>query len=68
MTLFKSHQEMAVELGISRTTLWRRLTDYQIEIAKGLISPKKQHEIKTKLGFINDQTPVQMLKDRHETS
>ena len=52
MNSFKSHQEMAAELGISRTTLWRRLAEHKIHVPKGLISPAKQHEIRAKLGLV----------------
>jgi hypothetical protein len=50
MTSFKSLKQIADYLGISRTTLWRKLKHHQIDLPGGLIPPQKEHEIKVKLG------------------
>ena len=47
----KTRQELASELGISYTTLYRWLKKNQIDLPSGLISPQNVQEIYQKLGF-----------------
>jgi hypothetical protein len=42
---YKTRQQMADELGMSRITFWRRLKDVGLGYFKGLLSPKQQIEI-----------------------
>lgn len=41
----KTRQEIAEELGISVTTLWRLLKKHKINLPSGLVYPDKQKEI-----------------------
>lgn len=41
----KTRQEIADELGISVTTLWRLLKKHSIKLPSGLVYPDKQKEI-----------------------
>jgi predicted DNA-binding protein (UPF0251 family) len=42
---FKTKQQLAEELGMSRSTFWRKLQDTPFTCIKGLISPAQQTEI-----------------------
>jgi predicted DNA-binding protein (UPF0251 family) len=42
---FKTKQQLADELGMSRSTFWRRLQNTPFTCIKGLISPAQQTEI-----------------------
>jgi transcriptional antiterminator len=53
MDKFRTRNEFADSLGISTRTLERRLIALQIELPKGLISPKDQLMIREALGFID---------------
>ena len=46
----KTRQEIANEYGIDRKTLYRWLKRENINISKGLVTPKEQKEIYEKLG------------------
>ena len=41
----KTHQQLADEYGIHRTTLRRRLRKAGLNLPRGLISPKHQKEV-----------------------
>ncbi|HMQ49830.1 MAG TPA: helix-turn-helix domain-containing protein [Saprospiraceae bacterium] len=45
----KTRQQIADELGVSKTTLWRLLKRMEIELPNGLVYPKKQQEIYEKI-------------------
>ena len=47
---FKSRQELAKQLGISRNTLLNRLKGKNIEVKRGLLSPEEQKKILKALG------------------
>lgn len=47
----KTRRELAAELGISYTTLYRWLKKKQIDLPAGLVPPQKIVEIYEKLGF-----------------
>ena len=53
MDKFRNRKEFAEMLGISTHTLERKLNDAQIELPKGLLSPKDQLMIREALGFID---------------
>lgn len=53
MDKFRNRKEFAEKLGISTRTLERKLKDAQIELPKGLLSPKDQSTIKEVLGFMD---------------
>jgi hypothetical protein len=53
MDKFRNRKEFAEMLGIATRTLERKLKDTQIELPKGLLSPKDQLMIKEALGFID---------------
>ena len=53
MDKFRNRKEFAEKLGISTRTLERKLNEAQIELPKGLLSPKDQLMIKEVLGFID---------------
>ena len=53
MDKFRNRKEFAEMLGISTRTLERKLNDAQIELPKGLLSPKDQLMIREALGFID---------------
>lgn len=44
---FKTLQEIAKDLGISYSTLYRRLKDANIDVPRGLVSPYWQAKIKS---------------------
>ncbi len=46
----KTRQEIANEYGVDRKTLYRWLKRENIEISKGLVTPKEQDVIYEKLG------------------
>ncbi|HMQ61146.1 MAG TPA: helix-turn-helix domain-containing protein [Flavilitoribacter sp.] len=47
----KTREELAHELGISYSTLWRRLKENNLLYPRRLLSPKDVAEIKSALGF-----------------
>ena len=47
----KTRQELAEDLGVSYTTLYRWLKKNQIELSTGLVPPQKIVEIYQTLGF-----------------
>ncbi len=47
----KTRQELADELGISYTTLYRWLKKHKIELSAGLIPPQRIISIYLELGF-----------------
>jgi hypothetical protein len=51
VSTFKTRQQLAIELGISYATFWRKIKSAKIDLPKGLICPQKQWEIKVALGF-----------------
>jgi hypothetical protein len=51
MDKFRNRKEFAAILGIDERTLRDKLKDAQIELPKGLISPKDQQMIKDFFGF-----------------
>ena len=53
MDKFRNRKEFAEKLGIFTRTLERKLNEAQIELPKGLLSPKDQLMIKEVLGFID---------------
>ncbi len=55
MKIFKTRQQLADELGISRATLSRKLKKSKIEIPKGLLAPKDQNKILALFGVEKDE-------------
>ena len=53
MDKFRNRKEFAEKLGTSTRTLERKLIALQIELPKGLLSPKDQLMIREALGFID---------------
>jgi hypothetical protein len=49
MDHFKTREQLASDLGLSRTTFWRKLKKQKIKLPHGLISPSKEQEIRNKL-------------------
>ncbi len=47
----KTKSQMADELGMSLRTFQRRLKQYNLQIPRGLISPKQQIMILQELGY-----------------
>jgi len=41
----KTRQQIADELGISRSTLYRKLKEHRINLPPGLVMPEDQHAI-----------------------
>ena len=54
--------QLAREMGISRTTLWRRLKSKNHELQRTLITPEEKVEIFELLGWKVEQ-PVKMAVD-----
>lgn len=52
---FKTKKEIAQDLGISIRTFQRHLAKTDLNIARGLVSPKKQFEIYQTLGLIQEE-------------
>ncbi len=50
----KTREQIAYELGISVTTLWRRLKAHNIQLPKGLVFPQDQERIRAALGYISE--------------
>ncbi len=48
---FKTRQQFALELGLSESTLRRRLRSLQLKTAGKLLSPVDQETIRRQLGF-----------------
>ncbi len=48
---FKTKKELAQDLGVSMRTFQRHLSNTNLNIPRGLISPKQQVEIYQALGF-----------------
>ena len=48
---FKSKKEIVANLGMSMRTFQRRLEKSDLDVPRGLISPKKQQEIYKVLGL-----------------
>ena len=48
----KTREELAHELNMSYSTLWRRMRETGIALPGRLLSPKEVVEIKTALGFV----------------
>lgn len=60
---FKTRQQIAQELGISRWTLKRWLDDHRIHLKNRLISPTEAAEIFTRFGVISaTQKPLRSDK------
>ena len=55
----KTHQQLADEYGIHRTTLRRRLKRAGLNLPRGLISPKHQKEVYTLFGPPPNQSSKQ---------
>jgi transcriptional antiterminator len=53
MDKFRTRNEFAESLGLSTRSLERKLIALQIELPKGLLSPKDQLMIREILGFID---------------
>ena len=53
MDKFRTRLEFAESLGLSIRSFERRLIALQIELPKGLISPKDQLMVREALGFID---------------
>jgi hypothetical protein len=53
MDKFRTRNEFAENLGLSTRSLERKLIALQIELPKGLLSPKDQLMIREVLGFID---------------
>ena len=51
MDKLRNRKEFAAMIGISARTLVRKLNDVQIELPKGLLSPKDQLMIREAVGF-----------------
>jgi predicted DNA-binding protein (UPF0251 family) len=51
-----THSEFAQKLGLSRTTLWRRLKLHNLQMGRDLLTPKEQQEIRQKLGYLEEPT------------
>jgi DNA invertase Pin-like site-specific DNA recombinase len=49
MTKYKTRQQIARELGVSRRTFYRMLKRKGINLTPGLITPKEQEKIYKKL-------------------
>jgi len=63
MPRFKSKTELATELGISLSTLQRKIKNYNLNVPRGLISPIAQEFIKERLN--NDaQTDLFIVKSK----
>lgn len=53
MDKYRTRNEFAESLGISIRTFERKLIALQIELPKGLLSPKDQLMIREALGFLD---------------
>ena len=60
----KTKQQIARDLGISLRTLQRWIEKSNIVVPRGLISPRKQEEILTILGYDN-HSPLRSETTRH---
>ncbi len=47
----KTKHQIAEELGISLRTLQRWIKKSELKVPRGLVSPKKQHEIMENFGY-----------------
>lgn len=51
----KTHGEFAAELGMSRTTLWRRLKPHGFSTKQKLLNPREQKKIKELLDYLEER-------------
>lgn len=54
---FKTRQQVAYELGISPRTLSRWIKRESLDVTSGLLSPREQGLIFTRLGFVEAEQP-----------
>ncbi len=60
----KNREQIAAEIGVSVTTLWRKLKAYNIKLPKGPVFPRDEAEIKRILGV--DTHEVTSEKDQRK--
>jgi len=50
-----TRKQLAINMGISRSTFYRWLNEKDIELPKGLITPEEQEQLMEAFGFTSEQ-------------